>query len=235
MNLPLIAVGSRDSMLEFTSQRILTVIKRHSRPRVGIAAGSAISSLLRHLILHHGRRFNTFSHLSLVLVDERDVETNSSERNAIQIAALLDELSITFPLSLVGPETETSINATLETYSKIIASLLPFHVCLLSLGDDGHVAGIFDGCSTTTSTNGVCMYSSDAPKGPPGRFSVSLMPLQRAGCRILLVFGHEKQRALKDFLCDPTSIARRWSPTHVIVDEAALPDGIDPRLVRRGG
>lgn len=130
--------------------------------------------------------------------DERCVPLESGVRNSkLAMDAWLSRVPIPgdhlFPISAeLGPETGA------EKYNKLLAGEAEFDFVLLSLGEDGHVAGIFPGSDTGNRENEVfqALAVFNAPKPPAERVSLSLSRLARSRAVVLLAVGEGKREAL---------------------------------------
>jgi 6-phosphogluconolactonase len=107
-------------------------------------------------------------------------------------------------------------------------------VVVLGIGPDGHVASLFPGSATLDAgEEAVCLGVEGSPKPPPERITLSLAMLRAARGCLLLATGASKADAVNAMLGEPThhvpaSLLRRPRLT-VIVDDAAAPDGPQPR------
>ena len=72
-----------------------------------------------------------------------------------------------------------------------------FDLCLLSLGEDGHLAGHFE--NSKEIGNKYC-FTNNAKKKPKKRISYSVKWLFSSKKIIIAVFGVKKKKALKDFI-----------------------------------
>jgi 6-phosphogluconolactonase len=75
--------------------------------------------------------------------------------------------------------------------------LTGFDITVLSLGEDGHLAGNF---LNSINLDEMITYTNDAPKPPQERISFSLDWISKSNLIILLVLGAEKERAFKNFV-----------------------------------
>ncbi len=139
--------------------------------------------------------------------DERFVAAGSPDRNEIQARqALLDSLPLpaenvhAVPSSDTVPDEGAAAAAYADELARfaeppnealgIDVPLVPaFDVLLLGVGPDGHVASLFPGHATLTSTDTV-VGEADSPKPPPGRVSLTF-PAIRAAREVWLVAAGE--------------------------------------------
>ncbi|WP_432559246.1 6-phosphogluconolactonase [Granulicoccus sp. GXG6511] len=140
-----------------------------------------------------------WSRLALWWGDERFVPAGSPDRNAGQS---LSVLARTIPLDRTRVHPMPSAGAgsdDLAGAAQHYASELgdtEFDLCLLGMGEDGHVASLFPGHpafspQTTRRVVGV----TDSPKPPPERISLTLPVINASREVWLLVAGREKAAA----------------------------------------
>ncbi len=156
--------------------------------------------------------------------DERFVSTDDPDRNAGPTLAVL---AGRFPLDparthpMPGADGITDNHASANTYAKELGDTT-FDICLLGMGEDGHVASIFPGHPSFESTTHAVIAVNDAPKPPRARISLSLGTLCRSREIWFLVSGREKADALsRAVLGDPTvpaGLARGLERTAWFVD-----------------
>lgn len=131
--------------------------------------------------------------------DERFVPTESPERNAGQSLALLAahiplDPSRVHPMPSAGSGTSDLRQAALHYASELGDT--KFDICLLGVGEDGHVASLFPGHPsfdrrTTSRVVGV----TDSPKPPPERLSLTLPAINDSAEVWLVVAGEDKADA----------------------------------------
>jgi 6-phosphogluconolactonase len=106
-----------------------------------------------------------------------------------------------------------------------LSPLLPFDVCVLGMGEDGHIASLFPGAPLTARRIAVPAYAPGA-RGAAQRLSLSLRTILSSRLVVILIQGAAKRAALRRHLspqAPPTPIraliqARRgpiwisWSP-----------------------
>ena len=131
--------------------------------------------------------------------DERFVELDSPDRNAVQAKnAWLKKLAIPesnlheFP-SCSGP---LSIDESAVEFAKNFDSLnISFDLMLMGMGPDGHIASLFPG-KTAGESNASVVAEHDSPKPPPMRLSFSFMTINNAKEIWFTVAGADKAEAV---------------------------------------
>lgn len=90
-----------------------------------------------------------------------------------------------------------------------------FDICLLSLGEDGHLAGHFSN-SLQTMDPRFC-YTNNAIKPPKHRISFNMNWLMSSKKVLLAVFGSEKEKALKDLSLGKGLHSNIWGSKNLVV------------------
>ena len=159
--------------------------------------------------------------------DERFVPTEDSDRNAGHTLAILAR---TLPLtsarthSMAAADGIADADASALTYAKELGDTT-FDICLLGLGEDGHVASIFPGHPSFAETTHTVIGVNDSPKPPSSRISVTVPTLSRSREVWFLVAGAEKADAVgRAYRGDPElpgGVVRGRERTLWLVDRAA--------------
>jgi len=146
-----------------------------------------------------------FSRVNIWWGDERFVDEDSADRNALQAKnALLKKLNLNplkvheFPAS----SGKYSLKEARDHFSKHVESVKPdFDVVLLGMGPDGHVASLFPGKPKPES--GVWVIAEeDSPKPPPQRLSFTYEAINSSDEVWFVVAGADKQDAVSIALGD---------------------------------
>ena len=159
--------------------------------------------------------------------DERFVPTEDSDRNAGHTLAILAR---TLPLtsarthSMAAADGIADADASALTYAKELGDTT-FDICLLGLGEDGHVASIFPGHPSFAETTHTVIGVNDSPKPPASRISLTVPTLSRSREVWFLVAGAEKAdaggRAYRGDPELPGGVVRGRERTLWLVDRAA--------------
>lgn len=220
--------GSPDELADGVARQLLSAL-------VARQAGGAIT----HLCLTGGRIANRMyarlgglvegsgldpGRMELWWGDERFLPTDDPDRNAGPTLALL---AGKFPLDPARTHPMPSADgvadnaASAATYAKELDDAT-FDICLLGMGEDGHVASIFPAHPSFEATPHAVIAVNDAPKPPPERISLSLGSLCRSREVWFIVSGAAKADALsRAVLGDPTlpaGVARGVERTVWFVD-----------------
>lgn len=187
------------------------------RRLVELQAGNAIV----HLCLTGGRIANRiYEHVAGMVAtsdldpgrlelwwgDERFVPTDDPDRHSLQA---LTRLAGSFPLDPARTHPMPSADVFADpheaayAYSREISGIT-LDICLLSIGEDGHVASLFHGHPSFEPTQSLAVGVTDPPKSPE-RVSLTLSAINRAKEVWLLASGSEK--------AGPVARALRGDPT----------------------
>ena len=160
--------------------------------------------------------------------DERFVPTEDPDRNAGHALAILAR---TLPVSparthaMSAADGVTDNEASAQAYAKELGDTV-FDICLLGMGEDGHVASIFPNHpSFEVETTHTVIGVSDSPKPPASRISLTVPTLARSREVWFLVSGEDKADAVaRSYAHDPTlpgGVVRGTERTLWFLDRAA--------------
>ncbi len=201
------AFASRQALAEAAAGEIAEALERRlrqaaGRARLAASGGSTpapVYDLLRERPLD-------WSGVDVTLSDERWVAPDSEDSNQRMLQARL----------LAGPAAAARLTplwrpaASPEAAAALaepdIASLLPFDVVLLGMGEDGHFASLFPGnpaLAEGLDPDGprLCIAVSPGRPAPPQpRISLTLRALLASNLILLLTSGEAKRRVLDEAL-----------------------------------
>ncbi|HHV20745.1 MAG TPA: 6-phosphogluconolactonase [Propionibacterium sp.] len=182
--------------------------ERQSAVQVCLAGGRVAGEIYRQVSIDEiYRHVSTnapvgidWSRLELWWGDERFVPLGSPERNAGQILSVLAS-AIPLDRALIHPMPSSSgqsadIRRAAQHYAEELGDTT-FDLCLLGMGEDGHVASLFPGHPDfDPRTTKRVVAVGDAPKPPPDRLSLTLPVLNSSGEIWMLVAGADKAEAV---------------------------------------
>jgi 6-phosphogluconolactonase len=142
--------------------------------------------------------------------DERFLPRGHPERNDIQACeALLDHVDVNparvFPMGASDGAWGNDPDAAARAYEEQLLNrrrpeergMAPsFDICLLGVGEDGHVASVFPGSPAVYETERAVIGVRGSPKPPPVRISLTLPAIRCAAEVWLIVAGTEKAAAV---------------------------------------
>jgi 6-phosphogluconolactonase len=178
-----------------------------------LAGGNSVNSVMR-LALQDDV---IWSHVQLVLADERCVPVGHTDRNDVALSALIESASLQHRLVVHGIPAELGPYLGAEKFSAQLAIIGQPDVALLGVADDGHVASLFPN-STVLSASEDAVPVTDSAKAPRERVSCSLKYLTSATYRIALQTGHNKRDIFVRLQQGERLPLALFSPTHWFMD-----------------
>lgn len=208
-----------------------------------LTGGSTGIALLEQLRRAPARDAVDWSRVEIFWGDERFLERGHPDRNETQAnTALLDHVPVdparVHPMPALdrqragGDDPERAA----QEYAAELASLaspedhgpIPrFDVCLLGVGEEGHVGSIFPGSPAVYETERSVIAVHNSPKPPPVRITLSLPAIRRASEVWLVTTGANKAAAVAMALrgagevAIPAAGARGQTRTMWLLDRAA--------------
>ncbi|MFM8993023.1 MAG: 6-phosphogluconolactonase, partial [Actinomycetota bacterium] len=131
-----------------------------------ISGGATTPLILQHVAAHWQKNWLP----TLLLSDERHTQM-ADERNDEALRHLLRETPFAHA-RIVSPPANVDIVTAANIWAESIASLRPAAVALVSMADDGHVAGLFASCHYESVGDAV-VVTRESPKPPLQRISLS--------------------------------------------------------------
>ena len=132
--------------------------------------------------------------LTLLWLDERAVPLGHGERNDAAMLAAWDAGGPRPARVLAMPAEQPDLDAAADSYAGALRAATGdgvLDVCLIGVGDDGHLASLFPQHAGLTELSD-CFAVVDSPKPPPRRLTLSLPVLARARARVVLCLGAGK-------------------------------------------
>ena len=166
-----------DVLAQAVAVRVLTTIRNllaepgRSRVDIALTGGTDGNRVLRAIGTDPLADDLDASRVHIWWGDERFVPTEDSDRNAGHTLAILAR---TLPLtsarthSMAAADGIADADASALTYAKELGDTT-FDICLLGLGEDGHVASIFPGHPSFAETTHTVIGVNDSPKPPASR------------------------------------------------------------------
>lgn len=192
-----------------------------------LTGGRVANLAYEHLARVVGRSKVDPGALELWWTDEAFVPTDDPRRNSLQA---LSRLAGTFPLSPAHTHPMPSSDASPDPAQAALTYGTDFggrtiDICLLGLGENGHVAALHPDHPTSEPTSAIAVGVTDAPKPPSEQVSLSLATINKSREVWILATGKEKARAVaRTFRGDATTISAHVSGvdrTVWFIDDAA--------------
>jgi 6-phosphogluconolactonase len=190
--------------------RLVTVLQASGEiPQVALTGGGIADEIHREI----ARLAATDDEIDWSLVDffwgdERYVAPDSDDRNALKARAdLLDHLDVDPARVHEIPSTATApdVAAAATAYADEVRAVGNgrFHLVMLGVGPDGHVASLFPGFPQLDVEDTIAIPVTGSPKPPPERVSLTFPALNRADEVWFVVSGDDKAEAVGRALSTP--------------------------------
>lgn len=153
---------------------------------------------------------------TLLLSDERHTQV-ADDRNDEAIRHVLRDTPFAHA-RIVSPPADVELVTAAKAWAEAITSLRPATVALVSMADDGHVAGLFAGCPYE-SVGDTVVVTRESPKPPLQRISLSSDFLRAIPHRIAVVIGSQKAHMLSSINDAAEAPIARLHPSEWFVDD----------------
>ncbi|MGH3622907.1 MAG: 6-phosphogluconolactonase [Sciscionella sp.] len=209
-----VVLGNADLLAAATAARLVTklvdVQSARGSASVVLTGGGTGIAVLRHLLDIPARDAIDWSTVDFYWGDERFLPAGHPERNETQArTALLDSVPVDpdrlHPMAPSGGGFGNAPEAAAEAYAELLAySARPedhagvptFDVCLLGVGEEGHVASIFPESPAVYETERTVVAVRGCQKPPPTRITLTLPATRNASEVWLVTAGAAKAAAV---------------------------------------
>jgi 6-phosphogluconolactonase len=175
-----------------------------------LTGGGIGVAVLRELANTQGATAVDWRELDIYWGDERFLPGGHPERNETQAReALLDHVGVdparVYPMAASDGPWGNDPDAAANAYEELLLNrqrpedrgLAPsFDICLLGIGEEGHVASVFPGSPAVYETERAVIGVRGSPKPPPTRISLTLPAIRCAAEVWLIVSGLQKAAAV---------------------------------------
>ena len=201
------------------AQAVTQALAQRGAAHVALSGGSTPRRTLELL----GPRVTDWRGVHLWFCDERCVAADDDQANARMALEALHAPGATWHRM----QGELGPDAGAAAYERELADVV-LDLAVLGIGEDGHTASLFPG-GAELGASGRVTGVTGAPKPPPERISLTLVTLDGARERLLLVSGHGKAPALAAMRAAgsaqvPASLLERDHLT-IVATRDALPAG----------
>lgn len=198
--------------------KVQEILSRKSKLKIVIAGGKTPLPLYEKL----ARTDLPWDRLEFFLSDERLVPLDSNESNFKNIdRALFSKIKIPFE-NIHFFRTDLGPEKALELYLEDLKNSGRFDVAILGMGEDGHVASIFEIEPSVWEKDVLIVPPSGTPK--VARISLTLKTLNETDYVFFMIVGEEKKKRLLEALegkIFPASLVNgRKETIWLIADEA---------------
>jgi len=191
-------------------------ISKNQTSNVILAAGNSVSKTLSLLSSVDA----DWPNVNWYLADERCVDAENNLRNDKQIADVLrNSLGARYG-RIFSPSSYLTPKEATDEYASRIEQINMFDLCLLGMGNDGHIASLLPNHQALSSSR-VCCEIIDSPNPPAQRITLTLKMFVQVENRILVTTGSSKSDAVTDYTTNAKSPVRLYNPTAIFADQAA--------------
>ena len=222
--------------------RLVDVQSARGTASIVLTGGGAGTAMLEQMRHSAAVAAVDWSQVDFYWGDERFLPPGHPERNETQArAALLDHVSVdparVHPMAADEGTFANDPDAAARAYAELLAgqaassqdhgSVPEFDVCLLGMGEEGHVASVFPSSPAVYETEQTVVAVRNCPKPPPTRVSLTLPTIRRSAEVWLLPTGAGKAEAVALALGGtsevelPAAGARGQRRTLWLMDQAA--------------
>lgn len=189
---------------------------KNQTSNVILAAGNSVSKTLSFL----SPSATDWQRVNWYLADERHVGTENPLRNDRQMAIALKNSLGESHGRVFSPSPLLALKEAAAEYASRIERINMFDVCLLGMGNDGHIASLTPKHPALNSSQ-LCCEITDSPNLPKERITLTLKTFSRTQNRILVTTGPSKVAAVRKYIIDSQSPVRLYNPTAIFADQAA--------------
>jgi len=189
--------------------RLLTVEQaRGEVPQIVLTGGTIADEIHREIARLAAGTEVDWTQVDFFWGDERFVAPDSEDRNArLARHDLLDQVGVDPARVHEIPSTADAadVEAAATSYADRVRSVEAgrFHLVMLGVGPDGHVASLFPGSPELDVEDAVALPVTDSPKPPPQRVTLTYPALNRADEVWFVVSGNDKAEAVGRALATP--------------------------------
>jgi len=215
-----------EAAAEFVLEVGTEAVRANGRFFIALSGGATPETLYRALTSPaFADRFD-WARTTFFFSDERCVPPNDPRSNyALADKTLFTPLKITPSqvYRMAGESSDSQAAAAeyeqqLRFATKTVPSAQPsLDLILLGLGEDGHTASLFPGASILRDHQRL-IVTTQSPKDPPNRLTMTLAAINRASVILFLVTGAGKAEVVRSIL-DPKTEAERLLPASLVEPE----------------
>ncbi|MET0183540.1 MAG: 6-phosphogluconolactonase [Caulobacterales bacterium] len=147
------------------------------------------------------RRNANWRRVTVTMTDERWADPKSAASNEALLRRRLFVAQARAAHFVALKTPHSSPSAAAGAVSARLKPVLPLDICVLGMGEDGHIASLFPGADLASRGVAVPAYVAQA-RGAADRISLSLRAILSARLVVIFMRGREKRDALRRFLRD---------------------------------
>ena len=183
------------SLSKALAQEILIIAKKsileNDSFNIVLTGGRSVLSLYKIL----SESDSNWNKWHIYISDERFLSAGHKDRNDRLINEIWLDNSAIPKQNIHFIKAELGLLKAREEYENILKGIDRFDVVLLSVGEDGHVASLFPGCTYNNKNNVV--IEKNSPKLPRERISISYRKFNKADFVYKIIIGSSKNMIVK--------------------------------------
>jgi 6-phosphogluconolactonase len=176
------------------SERLADIIKKRRKASLALAGGTTPGPLyeaMSHMPL-------AWEKVSVTLTDERWVSPEDPASNEYLVRDMLLRRRAAVATFVPFKTNHAKASGGAATTEKRITPILPFDICLIGMGPDGHIASLipgaegFDAAADPNGTKKVAGIFSPTAAGSPERMTLTVPGILSSRRVVLLFMGQDK-------------------------------------------
>ena len=194
---------SADDLATSVAGAFLRLVADHQAigeiPRVALTGGTIAETIHREIARLAPDSGVDWTRIDFFWGDERYVAADSPDRNSGQArAAFLDVVGVDPARVHEVPSSDdaASVDDAATAYAEVVGAAGGFHLMMLGIGPDGHIASLFPGFPQLDVEDQVAVAVTDSPKPPPERVSLTFGALNRSDEVWFVASGDGKAEAI---------------------------------------
>ncbi len=221
---PLIIAPTPEAFVSEAADHLAGLIKaaiaERGRCTIALSGGSTPGPIYTRLAETPGI---DWAKVALLLADERCVPMTSTESTQGLITDVLIKHLPARPLRFIVPDTRLDPPVAAEDYAFEVEELLdvdPLDICVLGMGDDGHIASIFPPVDEAALGAGTAFHAIQDRFPIQDRISLTLPILENTRYPVLLLSGPKKKATWEEMLASKEGPGR-WPFKAILADGRA--------------
>lgn len=198
-----------EKAVEWISHRMKRAITDRGQCILALSGGSTPKQIYRKL----GQEDIDWSKVFVLLVDERYVPASHQDSNQRLVRDTLLAHAPIPETHLVFPDTSLPIDECVQDYEGKVHALWADHmtdVCVLGMGDDGHIASLFPPLAPhMMDETRIVIHTTTDRFVIHDRITLTLNPIASASSTVFLLTGADKKRTWNEMLTS-TEDETRW-------------------------
>ncbi|MEZ5938143.1 MAG: 6-phosphogluconolactonase [Hyphomonadaceae bacterium] len=176
------------------TDHIAAALKKRRKASLALAGGTTPGPLYEHLS-HQPLKWEK---VSVTVTDERWVHPDDPGSNAFLVRDMLLNRRAAEASFIPMKTNHARPTAGAATAEKRIAPIMPFDICLIGMGSDGHIASLipgaegFEAAADPDAARMVAGVHAEGAAGSPDRMTLTMAGILNSRLIVLLFMGQEK-------------------------------------------